>query len=129
MYKVTKVSGHFFCLYRFGIRFYYFQLDFWTISFCTKQRKCFVIYIIVSIWHFYDFQGARVGQWVRSLDLTAHTSLSPIRRGFAPGFVTYKKWCTRHAAASDNVYQLLVHGRWFSPGTPLLPPLKLVAMI
>jgi TPR repeat protein len=22
------------------------------------------------------------------------------------------------AAASDNVYQLLVHGRWFSPGTP-----------
>jgi hypothetical protein len=24
----------------------------------------------------------------------------------------------RHAAASDKVYQLLVHGRWFSPGTP-----------
>jgi TPR repeat protein len=22
------------------------------------------------------------------------------------------------AAASDNVYQLLAHGRWFSPGTP-----------
>ena len=21
-------------------------------------------------------------------------------------------------AASDNFYQLLVHGRWFSPGTP-----------
>jgi hypothetical protein len=21
-------------------------------------------------------------------------------------------------AASDNVYQLLAHGRWFSPGTP-----------
>ena len=28
--------------------------------------------------------GARVAQWVRSLDLTTHTSLSPIRRGFAP---------------------------------------------
>jgi hypothetical protein len=26
--------------------------------------------------------------------------------------------CTRLAAASDNVYQLLAHGRWFSPGTP-----------
>jgi hypothetical protein len=26
--------------------------------------------------------------------------------------------CTRLAAASDKVYQLLVHGRWFSPGTP-----------
>jgi hypothetical protein len=22
------------------------------------------------------------------------------------------------AAASDKVYQLLAHGRWFSPGTP-----------
>jgi hypothetical protein len=29
-----------------------------------------------------------------------------------------KKKCTRFAAASDKVYQLLSHGRWFSPGTP-----------
>jgi hypothetical protein len=36
--------------------------------------------------------------------LTTYTSLSPIRRGFA--------------AASDKVYQLLAHGRWFFPGTP-----------
>jgi hypothetical protein len=35
-----------------------------------------------------------------------------------PGFVSYKKGCTRLAAASDKVYQLLTHGRWFSPGTP-----------
>jgi hypothetical protein len=62
--------------------------------------------------------GARVAQWVRSLDLTTHTSLSPIRRGFAPGFVNYKKGCTRLAATSDKVYQLLAHCRWFSPGTP-----------
>jgi hypothetical protein len=34
-----------------------------------------------------------------------------------PGFVIYKKGCTRLAAASDKDYQLLVHGRWFSPGT------------
>jgi hypothetical protein len=26
--------------------------------------------------------------------------------------------CTRLAAASDKVYQLVAHGRWFSPGTP-----------
>jgi hypothetical protein len=51
--------------------------------------------------------SARVAKWVRSLDLSAHTSLSPIRRGFAPSFVNYKKWCTRLAAASDKVYQLL----------------------
>jgi hypothetical protein len=52
------------------------------------------------------------------LDLTTHTSLSPIRRGFASGFVNYKKGCTQLAAASDKVYQLLAHGRSFSPGTP-----------
>jgi len=49
--------------------------------------------------------------------LTTHTSLSPIRRGFATGFVNYKIGCTRLAGASDKVYQLLAHGRWFSPGT------------
>ncbi len=29
-----------------------------------------------------------------------------------------QKGCTRLAAVSDKVYQLLAHGRWFSPGTP-----------
>jgi hypothetical protein len=37
---------------------------------------------------------------------------------FAPGFVNYKKGCTQLAATSDKVYQLLTHGRWFSPGNP-----------
>jgi hypothetical protein len=49
--------------------------------------------------------------------LTTHTSLSPIQRGFTPGFVNYKKGCTRLAAASDKVYQLLAHGWWLSLGT------------
>jgi hypothetical protein len=35
-----------------------------------------------------------------------------------PSFVNYKKGCTRLAAASDKVYQLLAHCRWFFPGTP-----------
>jgi hypothetical protein len=26
--------------------------------------------------------------------------------------------CTQLAAASDKVYQMLTHGRWFSPSTP-----------
>jgi len=52
------------------------------------------------------------------LDLTAHTSLSPIRCGFKPDFVNYKKRCARLATACDKVYQLLVQGRWFSAGTP-----------
>jgi len=50
--------------------------------------------------------------------LTTHTSLSPIRRGFAPVFVNYKKGCTQLAATSDKAYHLHAHGRWFSPGTP-----------
>ena len=29
-----------------------------------------------------------------------------------------QKRCTLHAAASDKVYQLLAHDRWFSPSTP-----------
>jgi hypothetical protein len=49
--------------------------------------------------------------------LTTHTSLSPRRCGFAPGFVSYKKGYTQLAAAVDKVYQLLAHGRWFSPST------------
>jgi len=47
--------------------------------------------------------------------LTTHTSLSPIRRGFAPGFVNYKKGALDSQAGSDKVYQLFAHGRWFSP--------------
>jgi hypothetical protein len=48
------------------------------------------------------------------------------RSGFAPGFVDYKKGCTRLEAASENVYQLLAHGRWFSPGTPASSSTKTV---
>jgi hypothetical protein len=49
---------------------------------------------------------------------TTLKSQSPIRCGFAPGFVNDRKRCTRLAAASDKVYKLLVHGWWFFPGTP-----------
>ena len=72
----------------------------------------------LASWAWTSVQKKRVAQWVRLLDLTAHTSLSPIRRGFAPSFVSYKKGCTRLAATSDKVYQLLAQGLWFSPGIP-----------
>jgi hypothetical protein len=35
-----------------------------------------------------------------------------------------QKGCTRLVAASDKAYQLLAHGRWFSPGTPASPTAK-----
>jgi hypothetical protein len=33
-------------------------------------------------------------------------------------FPLLQKGCTRLTAAGNKVYQLLAHGRWFSPGTP-----------
>ena len=33
-------------------------------------------------------------------------------------FCKLQKGCTRLSTASDTVYQLLAHGRWFSTGTP-----------
>ena len=47
-----------------------------------------------------------------------HTSLSPIRRGFAPAFVNYKQGALDSQPQVINVYQLLAHGRWFSPASP-----------
>ena len=74
-----------------------------------------LMYIIQT---YSNIRVTRVAQRVRSLDLTAHKSLSPIRRGFVPSFINYRKGCTRLAAASDKVYQLLTQCWWFSPGTP-----------
>jgi hypothetical protein len=38
--------------------------------------------------------------------------------GLFPALLITKQACTRLAAGSDKVYQLLAHGRWFCPGTP-----------
>ena len=38
--------------------------------------------------------------------------------GSRPALYIAKKRCTQLAVASDKVYQLLAHGRWFSPSTP-----------
>jgi hypothetical protein len=39
-------------------------------------------------------------------------------------FCKLQKKFTRIAAPSDKVYQLLTHGQWFSPGTPVSSPTK-----
>ena len=78
----------------------------------------------------YIYAKARVAQCVRQLDyLTTHTSLSTIRRGFAPGFINYKK------GALDSQPQVIK----FTSCLPMVggslrvlrlpPPLKRVAMI
>ena len=76
--------------------------------------------LLAKAFFYYNTQvefGARVAQLVRSLDLATHTSLSPIRRGFAPSFVNYKKKGALDSQLQVKVYQLLVHGRWLSSGT------------
>jgi hypothetical protein len=74
---------------------------------------------MVYLEYFYYVQLIVLYQFVKNYEgpgdsmlgyLTTHTSLSPIRRGFAPGFINYKKGCTPLAVASDKVYQLL--GPW-----------------
>ena len=73
-----------------------------------------------AILYFDTFLEMTGPEWLDALGscmdyLTSHISLSQIRRGFAPGFVNYKKGCTRLAAASDKVYQLFTHGRCTGP--------------
>ena len=96
---------------------------------------CFVLLCPLWFPHSHDvrtpnsFVGARVAQWVRSLDLTAQINLSPIRHGFAPGFVNNKK------GALDSQPQVIR----FTSCLPrvggslrvlrLPPPLKLVDVI
>jgi hypothetical protein len=99
----------FVCL--FVLLFYFVFIPFFVFIYCL----CYVT--VLYQFFFESICSYGVAQGVMSLDLTTHTSLSPIRRGFAPSFVNYKKGCTRLAAASDKVYLLLVQGRWFSPAS------------
>ena len=70
---------------------------------------------ISFIIHIYMFWGGSMSQVVGSNNsykpitntAWARTQLCKLQKGY-----------TRLAAASDKVYQLLVQGRWFSPGTP-----------
>ena len=79
-----------------------------------KQQNHSLSLILTQICKIYLLPcWARVAQWVRSLDLTAHTSVSTLWRGFAPNFLYY----TRLATTSDKVCQLLADCRWFSLGT------------
>jgi hypothetical protein len=68
-----------------------------------------------------------MAQWVRSLDLTTHTSLLPIRRGFAPGCVNYKKGALDSQSQVIKFTSCLVGGSHRVLRLP--PPLKLVTMI
>jgi hypothetical protein len=62
---------------------------FWTDSEHSEQW----LKILNRFWTFWtvseqnlNIVGSRLVQWVRALNLTTNTSLSPIRRGFTPNF-------------------------------------------
>jgi hypothetical protein len=55
--------------------------------------------------------------WVDGLPSNSYKPITNTAWGRAR-LCKLKKWCTRLAAASDKAYQLLAHGRWFSPGNP-----------
>ena len=115
----TIIHWPFYCTAHFNVAFHVCD-KMWSFrvlanlwSFCY----CLFIYVLPLVIQLSRVERARVAQWVRLLDyLTTHTSLSQIRRGFARLCIR-QKGCTRLATASDKVYQLLAHGRWFSPGT------------
>ena len=77
---------------------------------------CLSIQVYVHLYVYHIIQKGPGGSMSYVVGLP-NNSYKSILRGFAPGFVNYKKRCTQLAAASDQVYQLLPHGRWFSTGT------------
>ena len=103
---------------------------------CSEYQRCFMcirgllitVCLVTNTLYSNTFKnrylfkvlGSRVAQWVRSLDLTTHATWVRAR------LCKLQKGCTRLAAASDKVYQLLAHGRWFSPGTPASSTTKTV---
>jgi hypothetical protein len=105
----------------------FFDIHVWYLPTLQMSSSSNVVYLTMCI--NYSWLGARVAQWGISLALIAHTSLSPIRCGFAPSFVNYKK------GALDSQPQVIqftsclpmVGGSFWV--LRLLPPLKLVAMI
>jgi hypothetical protein len=60
--------------------------------------------------------------------LNAYTSYKPITNTawVRARLCKLQKGCTRLAAASDKVYQLIAHGWWFSPGPPAFSTTKTI---
>jgi hypothetical protein len=93
---------------------------------CYETEAC-PLFVVYSLSH--NYQGDRVAQCVWSLDLTTHRSLSPIRRGFAPSFVNYKKGALDSQPKVIKFTSCLPRVGGSLRVIRLPPPLKLVAMI
>ena len=126
----TIIHWPFYCTAHFNVAFHVCD-RMWSFrvlanlwSFCY----CLFIYVLPLVIQLSRVERARVAQWVRLLDyLTTHTSLSQIRRGFAPGFV----YCKKDALDSQQQVIKYINSLPMVGGSLrvlwLLPPLKLVA--
>ena len=72
-----------------------------------------------TCYYFLIIKGGRGGSMSQVVGLF-NTSYKPITNTawVRTRICKLQKGCTRLAAASDKVYQLLAHGRWFSLGIP-----------
>ena len=93
----------------------YLRIDFassYDFLYCSDN---FIFVLLFILFRYFEYiyislRRARMAQRVRQLDyLRTHTSLSPIRREFAPVFVSYQK-----GARDSQVIKLTI----CSPGTP-----------
>jgi hypothetical protein len=108
---LTKVYDHFRFLTRPKI---------YTVKVYIKISRGLILYITVITWfavtEYLYYRWWRWPRWLNELG----SSYKPITNTACvrAGLCKLQKGCTRLAAASDKVYQLLAHGRRFSPGTP-----------
>jgi hypothetical protein len=76
----------------------------WTYMLVMCIYKCVFNIIVENIVGLKEcFSQHYLYQVHTKVKLNLKKNLSPMRRGFVPSFVNYKKGCTRLAAASDKV--------------------------
>ena len=83
----------------------------------TKKRKGYLNNCAVDLGFFINELQGPGGSMSQVVGLP-NNSFKPITAWIRARLYKLQKGYTRLAAASDKVYQLLAHGRWFSPGTP-----------
>ena len=94
----------------------------------TKTTVVFLGTIYVDRIDLIDLEGTGWLNEYRSLDVTAHTSLSPIRHGFTPIIVNYKKGALGSQPQVIKFTSCLPMAGGSLRVLQLPPPLKLLAM-
>jgi len=89
------------------LRYLDYALEF--VQQCAFLLCIFIFLATIAIWNFDDY--------CKNFHLCPYKPITNTTWA-CTRLCKLQKRCARFAAASDKVYQSLVHGRWFSPGTP-----------